>query len=550
LQSAISRARLTAAGISSLLIEALLMVSAPFSLREDYWDSFELQSEDTEFLYNYLLEQETPLTPKDLLASLVGERIRREKANIEKQRSASGDIYLPKGAYQIDQRLVFPTLGWANGSVTAIRPGHNPELGEFQVIQVAFAQGEPREFAAGLVRHALNDAPVQIQEDDGLDPAEVIEDYGEDLLAALEEGLEMSPEFVRIAGRWFPRALLVDINAGHLNLVEAVLDMNSGGPMTTADLLKEIGLESAENPRLLEFSIDRALQEDPRFDEVGPAGRVLWFLHRLEPAEVLEPPALLRYAGIEYDRSLLTKDMLNLERELDDELSPIQARFNQLEEAEVHLIYPHLRSGTLPLSAKVRHLFPTAYEAPRIRFTLVDGATGESFPAWVLREKRYVFGLKDWYRKHGLIPGSIVHVRKSKKPGEVIIHVDARRSSKEWLKTVLVGSDGGLVYAMLRHTVSAAFDDRMAIAIPDEAAVDQAWERNPRDVRQFEKNVAVSVRELAKLNPQSHVHASELYAAINVIRRCPPGPILTTLASHPQFVHVGDLHFRYAPEES
>jgi len=41
------------------------------------------------------------------------------------------------------------------------------------------------------------------------------------------------------------------------------------------------------------------------------------------------------------------------------------------------------------------------------------------------------------------------------------------------------------------------------------------------------------VRELSKLNPQGHVHAIELYAAINVIRRCPPGPILAILASRP-----------------
>ena len=52
------------------------------------------------------------------------------------------------------------------------------------------------------------------------------------------------------------------------------------------------------------------------------------------------------------------------------------------------------------------------------------------------------------------------------------------------------------------------------------------------------------IKELAKLNPQSHVHASELYAAVNVIRRLPPGPILALLASRPWFIHVGDQHYR------
>jgi hypothetical protein len=60
----------------------------------------------------------------------------------------------------------------------------------------------------------------------------------------------------------------------------------------------------------------------------------------------------------------------------------------------------------------------------------------------------------------------------------------------------------------------------------------------------FERLVINMVRELAKLNPQSHVHASELYAAINVVRRCPPAPLLALLASSPALAHVGDLHFR------
>jgi hypothetical protein len=52
------------------------------------------------------------------------------------------------------------------------------------------------------------------------------------------------------------------------------------------------------------------------------------------------------------------------------------------------------------------------------------------------------------------------------------------------------------------------------------------------------------MREVTKLNPQGHVHAQELYAAVNLVRRVPPAPLLALLASRPAFVHVGDLHFR------
>ncbi len=522
------------------------MVMETKTMGEEYWDQFELQAEDIEFLYNHLLEAETPLTSDELIYALVEERIHQQKIKLEKQRLAGGDLYQPKGTYAINQKIILPSFEWQHGEVIAVRPGHNPTLQEFQVIQVLLEDGSKREFAAGIETHKLND-PLSLADDfTFMDKEKVLSMYREDLAAALEEDLETNPDFVRIAGRWFPRALLVDIHVGHLNLAEAVLDMAGGGPISTTALLDQIDLTSHANQKLLDFSLDLALQEDPRFDEVGAAGDVLWFLHRLEPPQVIEPPIYLRYVGIEYDRNLLSTEMLALEKQLDDELSPIKEKYKHLTDGEIRLIFPHWRSGTLPLAARIRHLFPTAYEAPRIRFTMVDGKTGDQFPAWVVQEKRYVYGLEDWYQSHGVMPGSIIHLRKGHKPGEVIVQTDSQRSNREWIRTVLVGSDGGIVFAMLKQIVSSPFDERMAIAIPDKDSLDPIWNRLPKETAPFEKVVVTTVRELAKLNPQSHVHASELYAAINVTRRCPPGPILALLASHPWFVHVGDLHYRLA----
>ena len=525
------------------------MVLAQFSLREDYWNSFELQDEDIEFLYNYLLDKETPLTSRELISALVEERIRREKIEIERQRSSKGDIYFPKESYTVGHNLVFPAFDWRGAKVISTREGRNPDLGGFEVIKVRFEDGEEKEFASGLEEHLLNQPPDLTKDDDSLNLQSVLDDYEEVLLSRIEEDLSTNPNFVRIAGRWFPRALVVDVHAGHLNLAEAVLDMTGGGPLPTVELLKQIELPMDVNPRLVEFSLDLALQEDPRFDEVGPAGEVLWFLHRLEPVEVHEVPHYLQYHEMEYDRSLLTEDMLALERDLDDELSPLEDRYNH-NEVEVRLIFPHWRSGTLPLSSRMRNLFPTAYESPRIRFMLVDGDTGEKFPGWVVRSKRYVFGLREWYESKGLMPGSVLWVRRGKRPGEVIVRSDSRRPSREWIRTLLVGSDGGIVFAMLKQIVSGSYDERMAIAVPDVAAVDQVWKKAQKDRLPFERIVVNTVRELAKLNPQSHVHASELYATVNIIRRCPPGPIMALLASRPWFVHVGDLHFRFDDSES
>ena len=353
---------------------------------------------------------------------------------------------------------------------------------------------------------------------------------------------------VRIAGRWFPRALLVDVNIGHLNLAEAVLDMSAGEPLPTSALLKDVALPAGVNPKLAEFSLNLALQEDERFDEVGPAGEVLWCLRRLEPQEVREVPFHLRYTPVEYDRSLLNSQMLALEAQLDDELSEIEKPDLNLKEVTISLIYPHLRAGTLPISSRVRSMFPTAYESPRVRFTLVDGKTKQKMPGWVVREHGYVYGLLEWYKAHNLMPGSLVRILRGERPGEVIIEAKTYRATKDWVRTVIVGADGGTVFAMLKQSISAEFNDRMAFAIPSFEAVDQLWVQDKK--RPFEKLVADLIREMSKLTPQGHVHAQELYSAVNIVRRTPPALLFALLASKPEFIHVGDLHFRLGELES
>jgi hypothetical protein len=256
------------------------MVSAAFSLREDYWDEFELNDSDIEFLYNYLLEVETPLPSEDLAAVLVEERIRLEIQRLEQQQLEGGDIYLPKETYEPEKQLVFPALGGRTGTVIAKRAGWNPDYGDFDVIKVRFDDGDEKEFAAGFETHTLNEPPDL--EDDIPTVDEVISAHGDLLVERLEDGLFANPDFVRIAFKWFPRALLMAVNTGHLNLAEAVLDMSGGGPLPTSELLEPLDLGVDENPKLVEFSLDLALQEDPRFDEVGPEGEILWYLKRLD----------------------------------------------------------------------------------------------------------------------------------------------------------------------------------------------------------------------------------------------------------------------------
>jgi hypothetical protein len=514
------------------------------SLPDNYWDTFQIKENDLDFIYNHLLEIETPQTPQELLRAVVGERIRIEKQNLESQQKAGGTIYLPKNQYKVGQTLQFPALGWEKGKVVKVRPAKNPELPPFEVIEINFESGSNRQFAANLETHVLN-KPVAIAIDDpGLSIDYVLKHYGQALISKLSASLEEKTDLVRIAGRWFPRALLVDVNIGHLNLAEAILDVEKGGPLPTRAILEQIELPTDVNIKLTEFSLNLALEEDDRFDEVGPSGEILWFLHREEPAGVLQTPQYLRYQSTEYDR----KSVLPLLKEMGpvviDELEPEEQPGEDIEDVTLGLIYPHWRSGTLPLAASIKNLFPTAYEAPRVMFTFIDGDTGQKFSGWVVRASHYVYGLREWYVEQGMIPGSLLHIQRSKNPGEVIIRAEKRRTTREWIRTVLVGADGGIVFAMLKQMVAAAFDERLATVIPDVEALDHVWELSSRRKVSLEQTAMNMMRELAKLNPQGHVHAQELYSAVNIIRRCPPGQLLNILITHPWANHLGDLYFR------
>ncbi len=526
------------------------MALATISLNEDYWETFELNDEDIELLYNHLLDKETPLSTDELVSILVEDRLERERQSAEKKKAGNVKSFLPEDSYAVGEEIIFSSLDWETGKVINIRQGNTALDEPFKVIEVEFKSGQKREFATELTDHKLN-IPLEIDENDPLlNPTAIAGVHGDFISERVADSFSQNEDFVFIAGRWFPRPLLLDVSAGVLNLAEAVLDMSEGGPLPTAELIKQVDMPSGDNENLAEFSLDLALQEDERFDEVGTSGEVSWFLKRQEPKDVLKTPIYLKYKPIEYDDSVLTEEMRSMVRRLQDELSPHEEIEEEINKYEINLLFPHWRSGTLPLTPKLSKLFPSAYISPRVRFMLVDGETGDKFPGWVVRLEGYVYGLKEWYDARGVMPGSIIRLRHGENPGEVIVEVDSHRSAKEWVRTALVGADGGVVYAMLKQVVRTAFDDWMMIAMPaDTTSLDEAWEKSAANPPAFEQVVVNTLRELAKLNPQGHVHVAELHSAVNLVLRCPPEPLLALLASRSWFKHLGDLHYRFEDTE-
>src|SRR5690606_34844115 len=122
-------------------------------------------------------------------------------------------------------------------------------------------------------------------------------------------------------GRWFVRALLTNVNVGHLNLAEAVLEISEGGPLPPEEIMPHLELGDDVPLETQVFSLNEAMLKDDRFDEVAPRGKVGWYLRRMEPAQVREVPERLIYQPAPYDAVVLTEELRILIGELDDEWS-------------------------------------------------------------------------------------------------------------------------------------------------------------------------------------------------------------------------------------
>jgi len=517
-------------------------------LTPEYWShSLQITDEDIEFLFSVMLEDELPLDVRRMVRLVIEHRVRQEEDDWRKHLK-EGTLFQPRAQYTVGQKLVFPALRFALGTVVGVRPGSNPEYGDFTVIQVEFPGGLQREFASELkAPHALDldngDSPLdQLLEPVDIDALE--KTYGDALAQELEERLSVIDDVAYAGGLWFLKSLLPAIDRGHTNLTEALLDMHKGGPLAPEDILPILDLPAEVNPRLQAFALNWALYNDNRFDEVGSAGLVRWYLRRLEPEEVQRTPERLVYERIPYNRDLLTAEDLALEAEIGDEHSELPEVKGPVDRVTIVLNYPHRRSGTLPLTAGLSAMLPTAYEAERILITLLDGITGDKYTGWVVRAGRYVCGLERIYRKHKLPVGAVIYVQATELPGHFQISFDGYRPRTEWI-TMIEPRGGRLSFANQRRLIGAAYDQLMVLGADDLEGIDAIW----RTVRDQKRSLIEIIRdilpELARLNPQSAVHAKTLYSAVNVVRRCPPGPILAALEAQPEFTHVGGHYWRY-----
>ncbi len=502
----------------------------------EYWErEFEITQDDLDHLYDLILERNSPVSTQELVLEVIRHRCQQEE---ERMRSelARGAVYQPSESYSVGQQLVFPVFDYRLGTVVSIRPGHNPEYGEFDVIAVQFEGEEKvREFAANLkAPHKLNrasDGDNLWEAANLIPPEELYEKYGDRVRQLLIEALQQpDSEFVCYDDQWLLQGLLAEVHIGHLNLAEALIEVKQE-PLDVQELLAELDLPEEVPEAVRIFSLNVALQQDERFDLLHSRDGDKWFLRRLEPPEALSTPKWLVYTPIHYNRAFLSVELLQVEWELDDEwteggISTESATL--VPSTTLVLTYPHWKAGTLPLNSRSRPFFPPGEEG-RGMITFIDGRWGQRFPGWVVYEGRYVCGLAEWFEQHKLPVGAYITLERTANPDEITIDFRPRRMRREWVRMASV-EDGRFVLHMQKQPISCEYDEHVVLSEGDPEALEAFRVQLAEQDISIAELVAMVFPELAKLNPQGTVHAKSLYSAINVLRRCPPGPIFAALS--------------------
>jgi hypothetical protein len=514
-----------------------------------FWQGeFVLTDEDMAFIEELFLDRHRPLSLSELSQSLIDHYYGREESLMRRQLSR-GRVYRPNASFEVGEKLVFPHLDFALGTVVGEREGNNPEYGEFRVIAVELDEeadgdeGETHEFAAEL------DEPHKLSFEGEADtaallnvsPAELVQRYGDTVEEKLAVFLGSDPDFLAFRSRWLPKGMAPEIHVGLLNITEAMLVMEEA-PLRPDQLLSELDLPKEIPLEIKTFALNCQTARDERFVDVGDDEQVLWALRRWLPQTAITPPAHLVYEPVTYDRTLLDVTHLQIERELDDETSRLVAPPTAASAQEITLIltYPHWRYGTLPLTQRTRPFFPKGLRGQRTQFTFVDRVGDTEFPGWVVHEHNYVFGLEEWYAANEVPAGSYLKLERTGEPGRVSLDLIPRRMQREWTRMVAMDQGGELFFSMQKRPIACEYDELCLIDEPDREVGDALRVREQELERPLREVVRDVYLELAKLNPSVTVHGKTLYTAVNVLRRCPPGLVFATLFGVRGFITTGD----------
>jgi len=535
-------------------------------LPEEYWRSFVLSDDEIEHLHDLIIEKGIPQTTAFLVYEVVEQccqaEARAARAEIVPQRVVP---YNPRETFRKGQRLLFKRLGIA--CVTETWSQYDPNFGEYLSMRVRKEDtDETRVFMAGVERGFEDYEPAEVEEPEGwglgkpapyVAPGEVVEQFGNYVREELTNRLGQDERFVNFGEEWFLAALLERVSMQELTLVEKQI-REAGEPLKLAALVGVPDEPQTDEDFVRRFSCNYALAEDTRFDNVGIAGTPLWFLRALEPPEAVEKPPRLAIPAVSYTREYqyVYRDLKDTERVIDDEGSEDEApppmTAGRIPSVEFVLNFAHRVTGTIPLTSRIWRVFPQA-NGPRTRITFIDGRSGKHMPGWVMCEDRYAWGLREWYDENLIWAGTYIRLETTENPLEVVVDYIPLPNPKEERVRVARVVDGRLTFEWQTRTIPYKYDPLMLIAETRFEDMEALWLEAEKVGKPTFEVMCDVFPELARLHPQSHVHACTLYSAVNLVRRCAPGTLFRQLSQRVCFDPVGERYWQKGsggPEET
>jgi hypothetical protein len=125
-----------------------------------------------------------------------------------------------------------------------------------------------------------------------------------------------------------------------------------------------------------------------------------------------------------------------------------------------------------------------------------------------------------------------------------VINYIPKRERREWIR--VARSEGGrLRFEMKKQPTRCKYDELMVVGEDNLQDVDALWAQAEESGVSISALLHQIMPKLAKLSPQGTVHAKTVYSAMNIVRRCAPGPIFAALAQSPKFKSVGGGYWTY-----
>ena len=518
----------------------------------DFWQTqFQITNEAIEALYNTILETSEPMPIDAIGFFFVKYQLEEEERKLRSE-IEQGKLYFPHQSYVVNDKIVFPHLDYAVGAVVNTRPGYNLKDEDFTVLEVVFEKhaGLSAEFAAELKSpHPLlgvNDDRSASEEADSIQ--KIYGQFQHLIRPKVEAVLGLNENFVEFNHAWFLVDLLVEVQEGLLNIVDAAIDINSG-PLNVDTLIEQIELQGSNKiTEALRFSVNYCLRNDDRFENVGAENNILWYLNRLKPIQVTQPPPRLYKVQRHFDIKLLNDEQRALLAEMDDEATPSEyAKPIDPEATSAVLIlnYPHRRFGSLPVTPSVGHLLPQA-DGRLLALQFIDGRTGDSMLGWYVSQYDYIWGLEDWYVKYKLPVGAVIYLTKTDDRMKLIIDFIPQRLTQEYVRVAVV-KNNQLAFEMKKRRLACKYDEFMIIGEESSESIDLLWERGEREKLTVYELLVQILPELMRLTSQGAVHIKTIYSAVNVLKRCSPGSLMQELITHSDFISVGHSYWSYKP---